>query len=130
MFNNEMDDFSTPGLINAFGFPPSPNNFIVPSKIPQSSMCPTIVLDPSGNVRFMGGGAGGSRITTTVAFVMMNSLWFNKDLRASTDTARIHHQLAPNTLYYEPSLDKVASSFSVIVLVSSFWLHASIVAKG
>ena len=69
IFNDEMDDFSTPGLVNAFGFPPSANNFIEPGKMPMSSMCPTIVLDAAGKVVFVGGGAGGSRITTTVSFV-------------------------------------------------------------
>ena len=28
LLNNEMDDFSTPGVPNAYGFPPSPTNFI------------------------------------------------------------------------------------------------------
>jgi len=37
----------------------------------------------------------------------MNSLWFEPDLKKSTDTARIHHQLAPNELVYETWMDQV-----------------------
>jgi len=40
--------------------------------------------------------------------VMMNSLWFKKDLKAATDTARIHHQLMPERLDYEASIDEVS----------------------
>jgi gamma-glutamyltranspeptidase/glutathione hydrolase/leukotriene-C4 hydrolase len=105
VFNDQMDDFSTPGVTNVFGFPPSPNNFIVPGKIPQSSMCPTIVFDSSGEVAFLGGGVGGSRITTQVAFVMMGSLWFKRDLLTADDTGRIHHQLVPNEIVAERWLD-------------------------
>jgi gamma-glutamyltranspeptidase / glutathione hydrolase / leukotriene-C4 hydrolase len=108
VFNNEMDDFSTPGLVNIYGFPPSPNNYIEPGKIPQSSMCPTIVLDQKGNVAFMGGGAGGSRITTGTAFVMINNLWLQRDVHTATNLPRIHHQLVPNILYYESNFDKVS----------------------
>jgi len=44
--------------------------------------------------------------------VMMNSLWFNKDLKAATDIARIHHQLVPNTLYYESWIDSVSNCYN------------------
>jgi len=59
-----MDDFSNPGR-----FPPTPSNYIEPGKMPMSSMCPTIVLDAEGKVVFVGGGAGGFRISTGTSFV-------------------------------------------------------------
>lgn len=69
IFNNEMDDFSTPGVINAFGFPSSPSNFIEPGKRPLSSMCPTIFTDQNDEFILGAGAAGGSKITLTTAYV-------------------------------------------------------------
>lgn len=64
-----MDDFSTPGKVNVYGIPASPSNYIKPGKRPMSSTCPSIVLDKHGHVQLLVGGAGGSRITTSVAQV-------------------------------------------------------------
>lgn len=65
-----MDDFSTPGQKNGFGLEPSPANYIEPNKRPLSSMCPVIVVDQNNDAVFVAGSAGGSKITTTVAYVI------------------------------------------------------------
>ncbi len=64
-----MDDFSTPGTVNFYGYPASPSNYIVPGKMPMSSMSPTIMTDSKGEVAYVSGGAGGSRIITGIAYV-------------------------------------------------------------
>ena len=70
VYNNEMDDFSTPGVANGFGYEPAENNFIKPGKRPLSSMSPTIFVDKkTGDVRLAVGAAGGSRIISSIAWV-------------------------------------------------------------
>ncbi|ELT90575.1 hypothetical protein CAPTEDRAFT_194162 [Capitella teleta] len=110
MFNDEMDDFSTPGTSNSFGVPASPANYIEPGKMPMSSMSPTMIFNRNGDVAFMTGAAGGTRITTAVAFVTMNSLWFDMHLLEATDTPRLHHQLVPNELRLEPDMDEAVEN--------------------
>lgn len=69
IFNNEMDDFSIPGVINFYGIPSSPSNFIEPGKRPQSSICPTIFTDQNGTFVLAAGAAGGSKITLATSYV-------------------------------------------------------------
>uniref|UniRef100_A0AC34Q0A8 Gamma-glutamyltransferase n=1 Tax=Panagrolaimus sp. JU765 TaxID=591449 RepID=A0AC34Q0A8_9BILA len=53
LWNDQMDDFSTPGQANEFGFAPSEANFIQPGKRPLSSMSPTVVYNKNdGSVSF------------------------------------------------------------------------------
>ncbi|KAL1418277.1 hypothetical protein MTO96_026055 [Rhipicephalus appendiculatus] len=101
VLNDQMDDFSTPNLTNAYGIRPSPVNFIKPGKIPQSSMVPTIIVDRDGNPEMCVGGSGGSRITTGVGLVAMRTLWQGKTIKEAIDMPRVHHQLQPTYLEVE-----------------------------
>lgn len=99
--NDQMDDFSTPGKLNAYGFEPSPANFIKPKKRPQSSMCPTIVINQHGDVEFLVGGAGGSKISSSVAIAILRYFLLNESVYDAINKKRLHHQLAPMNVYYE-----------------------------
>ncbi|CAL8115600.1 unnamed protein product [Orchesella dallaii] len=95
IYNDMMDDFSSPNITNAFGVPPSVNNFIKPGKRPVSSMTPTIFTDSEGKVRLVIGGAGGTQITTSVTLVAIRNLWFGENIKEAIDARRMHHQLYP-----------------------------------
>ena len=101
IFNDEMDDFSIPGKINDFGFPPSEVNFIEPGKRPQSSTCPTIIKRNGRNFSAVGG-SGGSRITTAVTQNVVNLLNFGMNITDYVAGPRIHHQLSPMAVGYQP----------------------------
>eukprot|EP00850_Spirogloea_muscicola_P009647 SM000054S18133 [mRNA] locus=s54:740330:743578:+ [translate_table: standard] len=100
LLNNEMDDFSIPGLPNVYGIPPAPANFIRPRKRPLSSMAPTIVLQ-GGQLRMVVGGSGGPFIITATAQVLLNYFALGLDPLSAVYAARIHHQLLPNVVFYE-----------------------------
>lgn len=106
ILNNIMDDFSTPGVINSFGVPASPANFVSPGKRPMSSMTPTIVVDAQGDVRMVVGGAGGTRITTSTVLLVLQSVFFGRDLESTMSAPRLHHQLAPMAANVEETFDQ------------------------
>ncbi|XP_055533059.1 scoloptoxin SSD14-like [Wyeomyia smithii] len=106
ILNGEMDDFSTPGVINIFGVPASPANYIAPGKRPLSSMAPTIVVDQEGNVRLIVGGAGGTRITTATLQLVLRKVLFDQELSTLMAAPRVHHQLAPMEVEFEESVEK------------------------
>lgn len=107
LWNNEMDDFSTPGHANAFGFPPSPANFIRPGKRPMSSQSPLVIFNTKNPREVMAvGGAGGSTIISGVAGVALHSLWLEANAKQAVDAPRMHNQLQPNVTYFEPNFPK------------------------
>lgn len=106
IMNNEMNDFSIPGSSNAFGYVPSPSNFIRKGKRPLSSISPIIVEHLSdSSLYFVVGAAGGSRILTAT----IQNLWHVLDQKLTApqalDQPRFHDQLLPNQISFEYSYD-------------------------
>eukprot|EP01112_Ceratiomyxa_fruticulosa_P009395 TRINITY_DN2445_c0_g1_i1.p1 TRINITY_DN2445_c0_g1~~TRINITY_DN2445_c0_g1_i1.p1 ORF type:complete len:608 (-),score=116.12 TRINITY_DN2445_c0_g1_i1:61-1884(-) len=100
LFNNEMDDFSSPNMTNFFGYPPSENNFIAPGKRPLSSMSPTIVFKDS-EIYLVVGASGGSYIISATTDTIVRVLNFGFSLNDAIQKPRFHHQLIPNVLAVE-----------------------------
>ncbi|XP_014661922.1 PREDICTED: gamma-glutamyltranspeptidase 1-like [Priapulus caudatus] len=70
VYNNEMGDFATPD--NSGATTPAPSaNYIEAGKRPLSSMSPCILVGKDGDVEMVIGGAGGKRIPTAVAYVLL-----------------------------------------------------------
>lgn len=99
LMNDEMDDFSTqPGTPNLYGLVQGEANAIAPGKRMLSSMSPTIVLDPKGRVRMVLGAAGGPRIITVTAQVILNVVEHRMTLADALRAPRMHHQSLPDEI--------------------------------
>ncbi|RMZ16606.1 hypothetical protein D0860_00996 [Hortaea werneckii] len=111
ILNNEMNDFSIPGSSNAFGYIPSPVNYIRPGKRPLSSITPVIVEHANGSFYYAVASAGGSRIITAV----LQNLWHVLDQNMTAPEAlaapRLHDQLVPNQVSFEYSYDNETVAF-------------------
>jgi gamma-glutamyltranspeptidase/glutathione hydrolase len=103
VLNDEMDDFAVaPGVMNAFGVRGGPENAPGPGKVPLSSMAPTMVFGPGGQVRLVLGSAGGSTIPTTVAQAMIQVIDYGMPIDSALAAPRIHHNLFPDAILVEP----------------------------
>ena len=77
-------------------------------------MVPSIVLErvagePRPRVRLMAGTAGGARILTTTAALLVHTLLLGESLDTALASPRIHHSLLPTVLNVEPTFNKVRS---------------------
>jgi gamma-glutamyltranspeptidase/glutathione hydrolase len=101
LMNDHMDDFSArPGAPNLFGLRQGEANAIVPGRRPLSSMSPTIVRE-DGEVVLALGAAGGPRILSAVAQVVVRHLVDGLPLDVAVIAPRVHHQHRPDTLVHE-----------------------------
>lgn len=100
LLNNQMDDFSTPGMPNVYGIQPSPANFIMPGKRPLSSMSP-IIAQVDGDLRAVVGASGGPRIVSAVLQTLVRLLALGDDVFTAVASPRLHHQLFPSSVYAE-----------------------------
>ncbi|KAH7922186.1 gamma-glutamyltranspeptidase [Leucogyrophana mollusca] len=103
ILNNQMDDFSIPGVPNAFGLWPSPYNFPEPGKRPVSSTVPTIFEHGDGSFYLSVGGVGGSYIFGAVFQVILNLDW-GMDVSKAIEVGRVQNQLFPLYTFVESTL--------------------------
>ncbi|KAK5448026.1 hypothetical protein LTS15_009050 [Exophiala xenobiotica] len=111
IMNNEMNDFSIPGSSNAFGYIPSPSNYIRPGKRPLSSISPTIVEFPNGTLYYVIGAAGGSRIITATIQNLIHVLDQNLTVPQALAQPRLHDQLIPNQVMFESAYNNETIAF-------------------
>lgn len=98
-------DFSIPGSSNAFGYIPSPSNYIRPGKRPLSSISPTIVTRPDGKLFFITGAAGRSWIITTTIQNIIHAVDEGLSAAEALARPRLHDQLVPNQVLFEYDYD-------------------------
>ncbi len=97
-----MDDFSSkPGVPNTYGLVGNTANAIEPGKRMLSSMSPTIVETPEGELFLVVGSPGGSTIITTTAQIIMNVIDFGMEIEDAVETPRFHHQWLPDMIQFE-----------------------------
>jgi gamma-glutamyltranspeptidase / glutathione hydrolase len=103
LLNDEMDDFAVaPGVMNAFDLRGGPENAPGPGKVPLSSIAPTLVFTPGGELRLVIGSAGGSTIPTTIAQAIIHVIDDHMPIDRALAAPRIHHNLFPDMIRVEP----------------------------
>jgi len=102
LLNDEMDDFATaPGKPNMYGLVQGEVNAIKPGKRMLSAMTPSLVLDPTGELRLVVGTPGGPTIITQVYHVISNVIDHGMSLPAAVEAPRMHHQGLPDRMRLE-----------------------------
>ncbi|KAI2616271.1 gamma-glutamyltranspeptidase [Hypoxylon sp. NC1633] len=115
VLNDEMNDFSIPGVRNEFGYAPSPANYVRAGKRPLSSITPVIVerTNPDSSSSSISptllaavvGAAGGSRIISATTQVLWRMLEHGAPAAEAVAAPRFHDQLMPNQVAFEYAFD-------------------------
>ena len=104
LLNNIMDDFTTHAhRPDGFNLAPAPWNLVEAGKRPVSSSTPAVWMQ-EGKPRLVVGSAGGPRITTSVAQILLNSVWHGHNIQEAVTAPRLHHQWYPDHLEVEPQV--------------------------
>lgn len=125
IMNNEMNDFSIPGKENAFGYAPSPSNFVRPGKRPLSSITPIIAENLDGGLYYIVGAAGGSRIITSTIQNVISVLDKGLSVADALAAPRLHDQLSPSVVSFEYAYDN-----STVAYLESLGHNVTWVAPG
>jgi gamma-glutamyltranspeptidase/glutathione hydrolase len=105
LLNNEMDDFAVaPGQPNVFALVQGEANAVVPGRRMLSSMSPTVAW--RGDERIVVGAAGGPRIVTATAQVLLAVALDGRLLADAVAAPRVHHQWLPDRLLAEAGVDR------------------------
>ncbi|MFL5404289.1 MAG: gamma-glutamyltransferase [Myxococcales bacterium] len=102
LLNDQMDDFAVaPGIPNAYGLRGGAENAPDAGKEPLSSMAPTFVFAPSGELRLALGAAGGPTIPTTVAQIIVHVVDDKMKIDEAIAASRLHHNFLPDAIRME-----------------------------
>lgn len=99
IYNNELADFSEfwPSIYNLTRDEKNPG------KRPMSKSAPLIFIDKDRNVKGVFGAAGGFFIPSCLSMTIANWLFFQDNLKVAISRPRLHCQLFPPTIVYEPT---------------------------
>ena len=114
LLNNELTDFSFSPTA-ADGTPIA--NRVQPGKRPRSSMSPTIVLDPDGDLELVTGSPGGSSIIGYTAQSIVNVLDFGLDAQQAVNVP--HHQNRNGSTSLESPIPGVTLDYDVDALAAA-----------
>ncbi len=79
-------------------------NQMKPQKRPLTSMTPSLVLNRNNEVAFATGATGGPKTITSLAYSILKGLILDWNTNLVVDDPRLHHQLLPNHIVYQPGV--------------------------
>lgn len=88
MLNNQLTDFDFDPMLSDRWSP----NRVEPGKRPRSSMAPTLIFSPDGELAYVIGSRGGSRIIGYVAKTMIGVLDWRLSLQRAIDLPNVLHR--------------------------------------